>query len=103
MRLTEIPLYSVYSGLVLLRGLHMMIFLVELNQLDTWAIDIGDIYLEANTSENMYITAGQKLGEKQGNTLIIYKLLNGLRSSGARWHEKFSDFLRDMRFSPFKV
>ena len=32
---TEIPLDSVYSGVVSLRGLLLMIFLAELNQLDT--------------------------------------------------------------------
>ena len=58
-RFTQIPLDSVYSGVVLLRGLRMMIFLAELNQLDTWATDIGNAYLEARTSEMVYITAGQ--------------------------------------------
>ena len=67
----------------------MMIFLAELNQLDTWVIDIGNANLEAKTSEKVYITVGQEFGEKQGNTLIIYKALYCLRSSGAMWHKKF--------------
>ena len=62
--LTEIPLDHVYSGAVSLRGLRMMIFLVELNQLDMWATDISNIYLEAKTSEEVYITVGQAFGEK---------------------------------------
>ena len=33
--LTEIPLDNVYFGVVSLRGLRMMIFLIKLNQLDT--------------------------------------------------------------------
>ena len=33
--LTEISLDSVYSGVVSLRGLRMMIFLSEINQIDT--------------------------------------------------------------------
>ena len=77
--------------------------LTELNQLDTWSTYIGNVYLEANISEKIYITVGQEFGEKQGNTLIIYKSLYGLRSSGVRWHENFSDDLRDMDFSPCKV
>ena len=79
-----------------------MIFLAELNQLYTWATDIGNAYLEAKTSENVYITAGQEFGEKQGNILLIYKELYGLRSSGARWHEHFSNDQRDMGFSLWK-
>ena len=80
-----------------------MISLTELNQLDTWAADMCHVYLEAKISVKVYITAGQEFGEKQGNTLIIYKVLYGLRSSGARWHEKISDDLRDMGFSPYKA
>ena len=87
----------------MLRGLRMMIFLAELNQLDIWAKDIGNAYLEAKTSEMVYIGAGQEFGDKEGNTLIIYKSLYGLRSSGARWDENLSDDLRDIRFSIFKV
>ena len=55
---TEVPIYSVYSGVVSLRGLHMMIFLTELIQLDTWATDIYNAYLELKTSKQVYITAG---------------------------------------------
>jgi hypothetical protein len=43
--LTDIPVDSVYSGVVSLRGLRMMIFLAELNQLELWATDIGNAYL----------------------------------------------------------
>ena len=82
--LTEVPLDSVCYGLVSLRGLHMMIFLTELNHLDTWEIDIGNAYFEAKTSEHIHITAGQEFREKQENTLIKYKSLYVLRSSGER-------------------
>ena len=37
--LTDIPVDSVYSGVVSLRGLRIMLFLAELNQLETWATD----------------------------------------------------------------
>ena len=100
--LTDIPVDSVYSGVVSLRGLRIMLFLAELNQLDTWATDIGNAYLEAETSEQVYIIAGPEFGEKQGATLIIFKALYGLRSSGKRFHDKFADDLRDMGFTPCK-
>ena len=100
--LTDIPVDSVYSGVVSLRGLRIMLFLAELNQLDTWATDIGNAYLEAETSEKVYIVAGTEFGEEQGATLIIFKALYGLRSSGKRFHDKFADDLRDMGFTPCK-
>jgi hypothetical protein len=49
--LTDIPLESVYSGVVSLRGLQIITFLSELNGLDLWATDIGNAYLEAFTME----------------------------------------------------
>ena len=85
--MTKVPVDSVYSGVVSLRGLRMLIFLAELNQMETWATDIGNAYLEALTSEKVAIIAGPEFGKLEGHTLVIYKALYGLRSSGARWHE----------------
>ena len=56
--LTEIPIDSVYSGLVSLRGLHTMIYLAKLNDLDTLTTFIGSSYLEAYRSDQVYIIAG---------------------------------------------
>jgi hypothetical protein len=49
--LTDIPLESVYSGVISLRGLQIVTFLATLNGLDLWATDIGNAYLEAFTME----------------------------------------------------
>jgi hypothetical protein len=100
--LTDVPVDSVYSGVVSLRGLRMMIFLAELNQLELWATDIGNAYLEAHTLEKVCIKAGKEFGALEGHTLIIAKALYGLRSSGLRWHEKFADCLRNEGFQPSK-
>jgi hypothetical protein len=101
--LTDIPLDSVYSGVVSLRGLRIMLFLAELNQLDVWATDIGNAYLEAETKEKLYIIAGREFGDKHGHILIIKKALYGLRSSGKRWHERFADCLQNEGFQPCKT
>jgi hypothetical protein len=98
--LTDIPLDSVYSGVVSLRGIRTLIFFAELNNLDTWVTDIGNAYLEAVTSEKLFIIAGPEFGEQQGRTLIIYKALYGLRTSGLRWHDRFADVLRSQGFLP---
>jgi len=101
--LTEVPLDSVYSGVVSLHGLRTLVFLAELNGLETWATYIGNAYLEAETKERVYIIAGAEFGDLEGHTLVIFKALYGLRSSGVRWHERFTDCLRDMGFSPSKA
>jgi hypothetical protein len=91
--LTDVPVDSVYSGVVSLKGLRMLIFLAELN-------NIGNTYLEAKTSEKVYVIAGPEFGLLQGNTLIIYKALYGLRTSGLRWHERLSVILKSEGFLP---
>ena len=91
--LTDIALESVYSGVVSLRGLRLLIFIAELNKLETWATDIGNAYLEAYTDEKVYIIAGPEFGKLEGHILIIQKALYGLRTSGVRWHERLADCL----------
>jgi hypothetical protein len=44
--LTDIPIDSVYSGVVSLRVFRLVLFLAELNSLQLWATDIGNAYLE---------------------------------------------------------
>ena len=101
--LTAVPVDSVYSGVVSLRGLRILVFLAKLNGLETWSTDIGNAYLEAETKEKVYIIAGPEFGELEGHTLIIFKALYGLQSSGTCWHECFVDCLHDMGFSPSKA
>jgi hypothetical protein len=82
--LTEAPIDSVCSGVVSLRSLRTVTFLAELNGLESWATDIGNACLEAETSEKAFVVAGPEFGELEGHTLIIFKALCGLRSSGLR-------------------
>ncbi len=101
--LTEVPLESVYSGVVSLRGLRMMLFLAELNGYETWSTDIGNAYLEAFTKEKLYVVAGPEFGDREGHILVIVKALYGLRSSGKRWAERMADCLHTMGFRPCKA
>ena len=43
--LTDVPLESVYSSVVSLRGLRTTIFLAELNQMELWCTDISAFVL----------------------------------------------------------
>jgi hypothetical protein len=101
--LMDTPIDSVYSSVVSLRGIRILAFLAELNELELWATDIGSAYLESYTKEKVYIIAGPEFGERQGHTLIIVRALYGLKSSGLRWHERLSDVLRAMGFFPSKA
>jgi len=101
--LTETPIDSIYSSVVSLRGICLLTFVAELNDLEVWATDIGNAYLESYTQEKVYIIAGPEFGDRQGHTLVIRKALYGLKSSGLRWHERLSDVLREMGFIPSKA
>ena len=101
--LTDTPIDSVYSSVVPLRGMRILTFLAELNGNQAWATDIGNAHLESHTQEKAYIIAGPEFGDLEGHTLIITKALCGLRSSGLRWAERFSDVLRSMGFFPSKA
>jgi hypothetical protein len=90
----------VYSEVVSLRGIRTLIFLAELNKLDTWATYIGNAYLEAITCEKLFIIADPEFGEQQGHILIIYTALYGLRTSGLQWHGRFANVLRSLGFNP---
>lgn len=80
-----------------------MLFLAELNDMEVWATDIGNAYLEATTQEKLYIIGGSEFGKLEGHILVIQKALYGLRSSGKRWHERLADCLRNEGFKPCKV
>ena len=91
--LTPIPSDSVYSSVVSLLGIRIVTFLAELNGLQLWSTDIGNAYLEARTKEKVYIIGGPEFGDREGHMLLISRALYGMRSSGARWHERFFDVL----------
>ena len=101
--LTDVPMESVYSGVVSLRGFRLVIFLAELNGLKAWSTDIGNAYLEARTKEKLVIIGGAEFGELAGHLLQIDKALYGLRTSGLRWHERFAECLRSLGFFPCRA
>ena len=96
--LTDIPLESVYSGVVSLKGLRACIFLGELNDMEAWCTDISSVYLCAKTSEKVCIRAGSEFGPLVGHLLIIDKALYGLKSSGRQFNYQLQDVLATLGF-----
>jgi hypothetical protein len=76
--LMDIPLESVHSSVISLRGLRIVTFLFELYGLDLWATDIGNAYLKAFTMEWNFIIAGPEFGQLERQYQIIVKALYGL-------------------------
>ena len=100
---TSTPVDSVYSGVVSLVGIRMFTFLAELNTLELWSTDIGNAYLESFTKEMVAFVAGPEFDALEGHTFVIVKAIYGLRSSGARWHDRLHDTLQGMGFTPSRA
>ena len=82
-----------------------MIFLAELNGLQLYAADVGNAYLEAKTREKVCVYGGPEFRDLglEGQLLVIVRALYGLKTSGARWHDRFADTLREEGFAPCKA
>ena len=88
---------------VSLRSLRMVVFLSQLNDLEIWGADVGNAYLGAYTDPNLCIIVGPEFKELQVHLLIMIKTLHGTRSGGARWHDRLSDILQELKFKPSKA
>ena len=88
---------------VSLRSLRMVVFLSQLNDFEIWGADVGNAYLEAYTDPNLCIIVGPEFKELQDHLLIMIKTLHGTRSGGARWHDRLSDILQELKFKPSKA
>ena len=58
-----------------------------------WATNISSAYLEAYTSEKVFIRAGPEFGDLEGHLLIAIKALYGLRASGKYWAQLLAECL----------
>jgi hypothetical protein len=47
--------------------------------------------------------AGPEFGPLEGHLLVTVHAIYGLRTSGARWHERYADVMRIMVFYPCKA
>ena len=98
--LPDVPLSSVYSRAVSLRGIRLVLFVAEINQLHSWGTSVMNACLEAFSKEKVYIKSGREFVPLEGHILIINKVLCALRTSCLRWHERLSDYQRDIECEP---
>ena len=83
--LTDAPLSNVYPGVVSLRGIRLVLFISELNGLESWGAETCNAYLEAFTKEKVCVVAEPEIRPLEGHYLIIVKALHGIQTSGLRW------------------
>ena len=75
--------------------------LASLNNLDIWAADVGNAFLNARCRERILIKAGHEFGkELSGKDLIVHKSLYGLRTTSSAFHSHLHKKLRELGFKP---
>jgi Reverse transcriptase (RNA-dependent DNA polymerase) len=74
-----------------------------MNNMELWATNVGNAYLESYTEEKVFFIAGPECGPSEGLLMIIVRALYGLKSSGKRWHEKLFYMLLLLGFTSTKA
>ena len=67
--------------------------LASLNDLDIFACDIGNAYLNSKCREKILTEAGADFGTEKGMVMITAKVLYGLKISGAVLRERLEETL----------
>jgi hypothetical protein len=92
-----------YSSVVSVCSMHVAVAATELNDLDIMVSDLSSAYLKACTQIKGCFIAGPEFGPLEGNLLVTVCALYGLRTSGARWRDCYTDVMRIMDFYPCKA
>jgi Reverse transcriptase (RNA-dependent DNA polymerase) len=96
---TDVPESLTYSSVVSRDSVRMAFLLAALNDLDIWAADVGNAYLNAKVREKIWTITGLEFGvNNKGKVAIIEKALYGLKSSGAAWRSLFASTLVNFNF-----
>ena len=82
---TDVPSTTTYSSVVSRESVRIAFLVAALNDLDVFAADIGNAYLNAPCQEKIYTRAGKEFGSEEGCIMIIVRALYGLKTSGAAW------------------
>lgn len=99
---TDTPVGLCYSSVVSRESVRIAFLIAALNDLDVFACDIGNAYLNAPCREKIWFVAGPECGQElNGRPLKLVRALYGLKSSGASWRKMFKDFIEHkMGFLP---
>ena len=93
------PLSSIiYSSEVSREIVRISFLLASLNDLDIFACDIGNAYLNAKCREKLRTESGTEFGTEKKMVMIIARVIYGLKSSGAAWRSKLAETLMLIRY-----
>ena len=101
-KMTGPNLDTYYSSVISLCSMRTVVFLYELNNIETCKGDTSNVNLNARTTENILFSAGPEFATfvHAGHFLLIKTALYSLNSSSARFHSRLSDSLTSLGFIP---
>jgi len=100
---TESPASTTYSSVVSRESICIAFTIAALNDLQVFAANVGNAYLNAPCREKIWTCAGKEFGSDEGAVVIIVQALYGLKTSGAAWHATFAQCLIEMGYVSSKA
>ena len=102
----NVPAYETYSSVASRETVRIAFLIAALNDMELFAADIGNAYLNAPCRERVHVTVGPELfGEAHaGKTAVIVRALYGLKSAGASWRDHLSSVIQQqLKFKSSKA
>jgi len=97
---TKTPSSMTYSSVVSRDSVRILLTIAALNDLDVYACDVNNAYLNAPCLEKIWFRGGAECREDKGKVLVVVRALYGLKSSGASWRQIMCEALDNMGFFP---
>lgn len=102
--MTEAPGSLTYSSVVSRDSVRILLTVAAMNELDVFACDVNNAYLNAPCREKIWFVAGPECGADAGKVCVVTRALYGLKSSGASWAQMMADTLvNELGFVPSRA
>ena len=88
---TALPSLIKCSSVVSRDSIMIKFLLASLNDLDIFACDIGNAYINDKYREKIWTEAVPSFGTEKGMVMIIEREIYGLKSSGSAWRAKLAE------------
>ncbi len=96
---TADPIGSTYAGVVSRESIRIVFTYAALNDLDIFAADIKNAYLQAPSSQKDYIVCGPEFGiENVGKLTLIHQAIYGGKSAGKDFRNHLRSCMRHLNF-----
>jgi hypothetical protein len=89
---------STYAGVVSRESVRIAFTYAALHDLDVYAADIQNAYLQAPTSEKHWAIAGPEFGSKEGCKMLIVRALYGTATAGRDFRNHLRECMKHLKY-----